>query len=190
MTTPPSPTDRRLRADARRNRERILEAARAACAQYGPAVQMDDVAARAGVGVGTVYRHFATKDALMEALVAEKIRIFAEYAREAMDVDDPWEAFAGLLRRHAELMAADAGLRQAVITTGAVVDVAQEERAELEALGAQLIARGKAAGVIRDDLEIEDIPVVMSGLCGSMSNPGFDWRRHLELVLDGLRARG
>ena len=190
MTTPPSPTDRRLRADARRNRERILEAARAACAQYGPAVQMDDVAARAGVGVGTVYRHFATKDALMEALVAEKIRIFAEYAREAMDVDDPWEAFAGLLRRHAELMAADAGLRQAVIMTGAVVDVAQEERAELETLGAQLIARGKAAGVIRDDLEIEDIPVVMSGLCGSMSNPEFDWRRHLGLVLDGLRARG
>ncbi|MEA2285203.1 MAG: hypothetical protein QOJ21_1246 [Solirubrobacteraceae bacterium] len=189
MTTPPSPTDRRLRADARRNRERILEAARAACAQYGPAVQMDDVAARAGVGVGTVYRHFATKDALMEALVAEKIRTFAQYAREAMEVEDPWEAFAGLLRRDAELMAADAGLRQAVIMTGAVVDVAQEERAELEALGAQLIARGQAAGVIRDDLGIEDIPMVMSGLCGSMSNPEFDWRRHLELVLDGLRAR-
>jgi AcrR family transcriptional regulator len=189
VTTPPSPTDRRLRADARRNRERILEAARAACAQYGPAVQMDDVAARAGVGVGTVYRHFATKDALMEALVAEKIRTFAQYAREAMEVEDPWEAFAGLLRRDAELMAADAGLRQAVIMTGAVVDVAQEERAELEALGAQLIARGQAAGVIRDDLGIEDIPMVMSGLCGSMSNPEFDWRRHLELVLDGLRAR-
>jgi hypothetical protein len=106
-----------------------------------------------------------------------------------MEVEDPWEAFAGLLRRDAELMAADAGLRQAVIMTGAVVDVAQEERAELEALGAQLIARGQAAGVIRDDLGIEDIPMVMSGLCGSMSNPEFDWRRHLELVLDGLRAR-
>jgi AcrR family transcriptional regulator len=179
-----------MRADARRNRERILGAARSACAEHGAGVQMDDVAARAGVGVGTVYRHFATKEALIEALVAEKIHTFVQYAREALEIDDPWEAFAGLLRRNAQLMAFDAGLRQAVISTGAVVDFARAEREELEALGAQLIARGQAAGVIREDLSVEDIPMVMSGLCGSMSNPQFDWRRHLELVLDGLRARG
>ncbi|MEA2246624.1 MAG: hypothetical protein QOH46_1153 [Solirubrobacteraceae bacterium] len=186
MATQPTPTDRPLRADARRNRERILDAARGACAEHGAAVQMDDVAGRAGVGVGTVYRHFATKEALIEALVAEKLRMFVQYAREALEVDDPWEAITGLLRRDAEMMAADAGLRDAF----AVVGYAGEERGQLDALGAQLIARGQAAGVLRADLRVDDIPMLMSGLCASMSNPQFDWRRHLDLVLDSLRARG
>src|SRR5689334_8476225 len=98
MATEPHTDDRPLRADARRNRERILAAARVACAEHGPAVQMDDVARRAGVGVGTVYRHFPTKDALIQALVAEKIRVTTENLREALEIEDPWDAFAAGVR--------------------------------------------------------------------------------------------
>jgi AcrR family transcriptional regulator len=185
----PTAGERPLRADARRNRERILDAARCACAEHGASVQMDDVAGRAGVGVGTVYRHFATKEALLDELVAEKFRTFAQHAREALEVGDPWEAFAGLLRRNAEVMAQDAGLRHALVGSGAVAQYTGEDRAELDRLGAEIIDRAQRAGVVRDDISVHDIPMLMSGLCASMGGPRSDWRRHLELLLDGLRAR-
>src|SRR3954462_12072948 len=97
MATEPTTDERPLRADARRNRERILDAARCACAEHGASVQMDDVARGAGVGVGTVYRHFPTKEALIDALVAEKYRLAIENAHAALEIDDPWESFADML---------------------------------------------------------------------------------------------
>src|SRR4051794_33959684 len=102
VQTPKPVTERPQRADARRNRERILEAARGECAKHGANVQMDDIARGAGVGVGTVYRHFPTKETLIDALVAEKYRVAVENAEAALEIDDPWEAFATLLRRNAE----------------------------------------------------------------------------------------
>src|SRR5919201_1150349 len=103
MAADPTTDERPLRADARRNRERILKAARHACAEHGASVQIDDVARAAGVGVGTVYRHFPTKDALIEALVAEKFRLTSENMRAALEIEDPWESFAAALRRNAEV---------------------------------------------------------------------------------------
>src|SRR3954468_24136971 len=103
MTTDPHTETRPLRADARRNRERILVAARAVCADQGPNVQIDDVARLAGGGVGTVYRHFPTKDALIEALVAEKFRVTIDNIRAALEIEDPWEAFVAGLRTNAEV---------------------------------------------------------------------------------------
>src|SRR3954447_6371000 len=94
---------RRLRADARRNRERILKAAKEVFGEEGIEAQMDDVARRAGVGVGTVYRHFPNKEVLMGELVKEKFEAFTERAREALEQDDAWEAFCDLLRGNAEL---------------------------------------------------------------------------------------
>lgn len=191
MTTgEPTAAERPLRADARRNRERILEAARGACAAHGASVQMDDVARGAGVGVGTVYRHFPTKDALIEALVAEKFRLTTENIREALEIEDPWESFAEALRRNAEVMAADAGLRDALIRLGPAARSTDEARDELDALAGRLIARAQAAGVLRDDVSVDDIGALMAGLCTSMAHPELDWRRHLELLLDGLRAKG
>jgi AcrR family transcriptional regulator len=189
MAAEPKPEERPLRADARRNRERILEAARYACAEHGTSVQIDDVARAAGVGVGTVYRHFPTKDALIEALVAEKFRITAENIREALDIEDPWEAFAEGLRRNAEVMAADAGLRDALVRIGPDAVHAGGARAELEALALRLVERAQAAGELREDITVQDISALMTGLCASMGHPELDWRRHLELLLDGLRAR-
>ena len=189
MATDPKTEERPLRADARRNRERILQAARHACAEHGASVQIDDVARLAGVGVGTVYRHFPTKDALIDALVEEKFRITSENIREALEIEDPWESFAGALRRNAEVMAADAGLRDALIRLSPSVHAASEARTELDALGTRLVERAQAAGVLRRDVTVNDLSALMGGLCLSMAQPELDWRRHLELLLDGLRAR-
>jgi AcrR family transcriptional regulator len=181
--------ERPLRADARRNRARILAAARDACAEHGANVQIDDVARAAGVGVGTVYRHFPTKDALIDALVAEKFRVTAENIRAALEIEDPWEAFSAALRTNAEVMAADAGLRDALVRLGPLARHPDAESAEVSAMGGRLIARAQEAGVLRDDVTGEDIGALMTGLCASMGHPGLNWRRHLELLLDGLRAR-
>jgi AcrR family transcriptional regulator len=189
MAVNPDTEERPLRADARRNRARILEAARGACAEHGAHVQIDDVARSAGVGVGTVYRHFPTKDALIEALVAEKFRVTTENIRAALEIEDPWEGFCTALRGNAEVMAADAGLRDALIRLGPAARSSDEDRAELHAVASRLVARAQDAGALRADVTAEDIGALMAGLCTSMAHPELDWRRHLELLLDGLRAK-
>src|SRR4051794_2294618 len=99
---------RPLRADARRNRERILDAAREGFAQEGHATQMDDVARRAGVGIGTVYRHFPTKDLLVGEIMRAKFRHHAEVARRWAQTADGWAAFEGFLREAIAQMESDA----------------------------------------------------------------------------------
>ena len=179
-----------MRADARRNRERILVAAGEAFSAYGSDAQMDDVARAAGVGVGTVYRHFPTKEALKADLVRRKFEIFAANAREALEAGgDPWEAFTGLLRRNAEVMARDVAVQQAMAGSVETWQMATEARAELYALGSELVARAKRSGQLRADFTVDDIPLIMCGVSSTMAAGDFDWRRHLELSLDGLRAR-
>jgi len=187
-------TGRPQRADARRNRERILAAAKEAFAGGGVDTPMEVLARRAGVGVGTLYRHFPTKEALVGELLAEKFRLLLEGARAALAVEDPWEAFAGTLRRNAELMAADAAVQDALMRADmeAAWTYAAEPREELKRTLAITIDRARAAGAIRDDFTIDDIPMLMCGLSstmGSCSPDGaFDWRRHLEIILAGIRA--
>jgi AcrR family transcriptional regulator len=96
-----------LRADARRNREKVLTAARAVFAEQGVDAQMDDVARRADVGVGTVYRHFPTKDALLQALAEELFDELAAHAREMLELDDPWQAFLQTMWFSAQKTAGD-----------------------------------------------------------------------------------
>ena len=186
-------TNRPLRADARRNHERILEAARSVFAEYGAAAQMDDVARRACVGVGTVYRHFPTKEALMGELVRQKFRLFADRAREALEQEgEPFALLTDVLRRNAETAAQDVGTQQ--VLAGADEEIwaqARAEQEELIALTDELLARARRAGTIRPDIRATDIGMLMCGVCSSMafSLPGFDWRRHLELAIDTLRLR-
>ncbi len=139
---------RPLRADARRNRERILESARLVFSEYGADAQIDDVAQRACVGVGTVYRHFPTKEALMVELVRQKFRLFAATARDALDQDgEPFAVFADVLRRNAEAAAGDATMQHALAGGGEHIwKQAQAEQQELSALTGQLIARARSAG--------------------------------------------
>jgi AcrR family transcriptional regulator len=182
-----SATAKPLRADARRNRERIVDAARKVFAKHGAEAQMDDIARAAGVGVGTVYRHFPDKHALMGELVASKFRSFADNAERALEVEDPWEAFAGLLRVNAELCARDFGMQQALLREPAVWSAAALELMRLRDLAGELIRRAREAGVMRRDFEVDDIPMLMGGLSATMAVPQYDWHRHLEIILDGIR---
>ncbi|MGI8427739.1 MAG: TetR/AcrR family transcriptional regulator [Solirubrobacteraceae bacterium] len=182
-------TQRPMRADARRNHDRVLAAGREVFGESGVEAQMDDVARCAGVGVGTVYRHFPTKEALMGELVRQKFVLFVVHAREALSSGQAsFEALTASLRRDAEQMARDAATRYAMGTGTAVLEAATAEIDELNELTAELIARAHRAGTLREDLTVADIPMLMCGVCNSMDR-GLDWRRHLELTLDGLRVR-
>jgi AcrR family transcriptional regulator len=185
-TTPPS--QRPLRADARRNRERIVAAAQAVFARQGADAQIDDIARAAGVGVGTVYRHFPHKDALLGELLVERFRSMADHAERALDVEDPWEAFAGMLRVNAKFCAKEIGVQQALSRGPAAWEYAASEIDRLRDTSAKLIERAQAAGVMRADFVVDDIPMLMAGLSATMAVAGYDWRRHLEIILAGIRA--
>jgi AcrR family transcriptional regulator len=176
-----------LRADARRNRERILKAARAVFGDHGIEAQMDDVAKRAKVGVGTVYRHFPTKEVLLDALVREGFEEIAGFAEEALRHDDAWTGFTELIWRAAERNAADRAFCDIVAFTDKSQIV---EETGLARHTATLLDRAKAQGQLRADATEMDIPIMMAG-CGSVMriHPAPEiWRRYLTIMLDGLRA--
>jgi AcrR family transcriptional regulator len=191
-TTTTTEPERQLRADARRNRERILEAASAVLAECGVDAQIDDIARRAGVGVGTVYRHFPTKEALLVELVRRKFRVFSEHAREALEQEgDPFEILAAVMRRNAATAAEDVAMQHALGGVGEHIWVqAETEQRELLALTEQMLDRARGGGILRPDIQPSDIGMLMCGVCSTMvhTGPGFDWRRHLELAIDALRA--
>jgi AcrR family transcriptional regulator len=192
MSTTEEPAVKQLRADARRNRERILEAAKDVFGEQGADAQMDDVARRAGVGVGTVYRHFPNKDVLMGELVTEKFRSFTQAAGEALENEDAWKGFCGLLEDTAAHMAENVALQDALRTTSAAFEYAEPARLELNAQLERLVKRAQKEGKLRKDFRAEEIGMLMSGLCASMSGPlpvQQDWRRHLQILIDGLRAQ-
>ena len=184
---------RPMRADARRNRERILAAARELFASERPEVQIDDVARCAGVGVGTVYRHFPDKQALMGELVKERFKVFNERMLRAIaeGESDPFEALASSMRDNAASVAEDAATRFALMSGGeAVFEHAGAEKDEFLRLARKLVLRARRAGVLRPDFKAEDVPMVMCGVCATIDRrpAPWDWRRHLELVLDGMRS--
>lgn len=178
--------ERPLRADARRNREAILKAARHIFAKHGSQAQIDDVAKRAKVGVGTVYRHFPTKEALFEALATDKFDKLAGFADDAMKIEDPWEAIVSFLKNAAAMQAADRALsevfrehgefmRHTALTCG------------LSDLGDRLVQRAQQAGVLRDDIRGNDLGLISSSLAGLNGMPMWSWERMLGIALDGLR---
>jgi AcrR family transcriptional regulator len=185
---PGTSTERPLRADARRNRERIVAAARDVFTQQGGDAQIDDIARAAGVGVGTVYRHFPHKDALLGELLVERFRLMADNAERAFAVDDPWEAFAGLLRVNAQFCAGDIGVQQALARGPDAWVYPAREIDRLRENTSELIVRAQRAGVMRQDFTVDDISMLMAGLSATMAVPGYDWRRHLEIILAGIRA--
>ena len=180
---------RPLRADAARNRAKIVEAAKAAFSERGLETQMEDVARRAEVGVGTLYRHFPTKDALVRALIVDKMERMAEVARAALEAEgtDPWGAFEGVLVKGAEQQVADRALAQVFASQPQeVFQSAIRDETDLAARLGELLMRAKRAGQARPDVEPEDIPTVMCGL-GAVVQNGRNWQRYLRLMLDGFR---
>lgn len=185
--SPTSAEPRPLRADARRNRERILEAARTAFAESGGEVQMDDVARMAGVGVGTLYRHFPTKQDLVQDLVRESVESYLESARQALTRDDAWEGLQWLVREKAANMARNRGLRDAMSViqfTGENPWQAEDVHSHSEAV----LARAREAGAIDAGITTDDWHALMCGLSAAIAS-GADPERQADFVLAGVRAR-
>jgi AcrR family transcriptional regulator len=192
MATTAAETDRPLRADARRNREKIVNAAREIVAEQGEAAQIDDVARKAGVGVGTVYRHFPNKDALMGELVRMCVVECTNVAQECASIDDGWEAFAALIRRSCERMAQDAAMRRTwQAADDEAVAYAAPAKVHLHDAAEVLIERAHASGQLRADFTVDDMGGLMCGLgaaIDAMPEPDERWRRLVGFALDGLKA--
>ena len=184
---------RTQRADARRNRERIVSAAREQFAAHGLDAQMDQIARAAGVGVGTVYRHFPTKESLLEALAQKRFDAKAEAAREALQIEDPWEGFVHFMTSATRITSGDLALSEAM---GQLPGLCREaaERAGLRELVAELVERAHASGQLRTDIKPDDIPSIISGVghavrAGDRGAPAMSWDRYLEIMLAGVRVR-
>jgi AcrR family transcriptional regulator len=194
-------TDRPLRADARRNREKVLRAARDAFATSGFGVPLDEIAARAGVGPGTVYRHFPTKEALFEAVITARIEDLIADARARVGSADPGAAFFGFLTRIGQEAAVKRDLSDAIAVPGALQN-------ELYAALDLLLRRAQQAGAVRADIAapeliallkgvltgIRDIAGATPGTSGGAPDSGVDPgslpERLLAILSDGLRPYG
>jgi AcrR family transcriptional regulator len=178
---------RPLRADARRNRVRILEAGRKAFAESGRDVQMDEIAHLAGVGVGTLYRHFPTKEDLVLELVRESVQGYLESARQALRRDDASEAVEWLVRNLAANMARNRGLRDAM----SVIQFGDEnpwQSDEVRSHAGAVLERARDARAIEADITVDDWQALMCGLSAAIAS-GADPDRQVEFVLAGVRAR-
>jgi AcrR family transcriptional regulator len=187
-------SERPLRADARRNRERVLQAARTVLAEDGVDCQVPEIARRAGVGVGTLYRHFPTKDSLIAAVAQDHFAGIAQLAREALGADGPaWERFEWLIHESARRFAADRGVAEIISGSPERMHcLAGDEKADLHALMDELIAQAKAERTIRADASPDDVGAMMCGLSQvlAMERAGapVSGERYLALMLAGMRA--
>ena len=175
-----------LRSDAARNRDRILEAARAAFAEHGLEIGVDEIAQRAGVGVGTLYRRFPSKASLVHAIFEQRVDDLAPAIERALAEADPWDGFVGLVFAIAGQQASDQGFGQMVLRLGPDA-VPGDVRRRLVGPLEELLTRAQASGRARRDVAAADLPGIVR-LAVTAATEG-DPRRHVGFLLDGLRAR-
>jgi AcrR family transcriptional regulator len=181
-----------LRRDARRNRERLVASARELFAQSGVDVSVEEITHHAGLGMGTLYRHFPTKEKLIDAVLEEAFAEIAAIAEEAAAAEDPWVGFTSFLERALTLHAANRGLKDVLATSEREQLRAEAMRARIRPLLRSMIERAQSEGSLRADFAVEDLPLLFwtSGRVIETTAaiaPGY-WRRFLGLLLDGLRA--
>jgi AcrR family transcriptional regulator len=188
-------TERARRADAVRNRQRVLDAALAAFGEEGFDAQMPEIARRAGVGVGTLYRHFPTKADLVGALADQHFERMVELAEEALDSGlPPWEALESFIWHAAAAVAEDRGMAELMSRKREVTEAVRAPDRLVE-VGSELIARAKESGDVREDARVDDIPTILCGLgqvvVSAMPDADvtIDWRRYVTLMLCGLRRQ-
>jgi AcrR family transcriptional regulator len=179
---PSHPAEPKLRADARRNRENVLRAARQAFAESGYDVPLDEIAARAGVGPGTVYRHFPSKEALFEAVTRARVENLVADAQQRAAAAEPGPAFFGFLLRLADEAAAKRDLPQAIAVPGALRDAMHSS------LGL-LLRNAQNAGAVRPGVTANDLVVLLKGMLVSLQqDPDPALRdRIVAIIADGLR---
>lgn len=183
---------RPLRKDAERNRLRILEAAREVFAERGLTASLDDIAHHAEVGVGTVYRRFPDKEALIDALFEQRMEDFGRITEQALEHEDGWDGFVWFLEQAVGMQAADRGLKELLLSSGRGQERVAAVRERIAPLVEQVVARAKAGGALRADIEHLDVPMI-NMMVGTIADAAREvspelWRRYLALVLDGLRS--
>ena len=180
------------RADALRNYEKVLEAAREAFAEGGAATSLEEIARRAGVGIGTLYRHFPSRQALLEAVYVGELEQLCAAAAE-LDAADPWDALVGWLHGFVGYMATKQALAQELLDyIDRDAPLFQACRSALYAAGEPLLARAQAAGVVREDTNLAEIIQMVGGIAKipANTNPPAPVEHILDIALDGLRHRG
>jgi AcrR family transcriptional regulator len=195
-STPEVPVERPLRKDAERNRRRILDAAGEVFAEQGLGVGFDEIAHRADVGVGTVYRRFQDKQALIDALFEHQLDTIAAIAEESLEIEDGWEGLERFFRVALEKQAHNRGLKELLLGAG-ISDqggCAGRSRDRIALPVSRLVARAQEQGTLRADASLTDVPLVQL-MVGAVADYTRDvdpevWRRFLTIVLDGLRADG
>lgn len=183
---------RRMRVDARRNRERVLDAAEAVFAELGTSAPTEEIARRAGVGIGTVFRHFPTKEALLEAVFVGRLRELVDEADDLLAADDPGAAFVEFFTGAVERSAAknayvDALTNAGIDVHGALTGVRDDLLRALTAL----LTRAQEVGAVRDDIGVSDLIPVLVGASRAVEHADTPAARSraLAVILDGLRAR-
>ncbi|MFD0206026.1 MULTISPECIES: TetR/AcrR family transcriptional regulator [Saccharothrix] len=185
----------RQRTDAARNRDRIVAVARG-LVDEGTPLQLNDVARRAGVGVGTVYRHFPTAEALLETVAAACLEALVEHGEQALTDTDTRRALEGFLIRTVEAQVTDASLAPVTAAPSDALPRTTELKRSLQAVGATLLDRARRAGVVRPDLAATDLVPLMCGIAyaaqvhsATPTDRATTARRYLATMLDGLRSR-
>ena len=184
----------RMRADARRNRVLVLAAAREVVAERGVTVPLEEIAARAGVGIGTLYRRFPTRKELIAPIVEELIEEYRLLIEQVVADPDPWRGFCSYFQQAVAMQVANRGLAEALTHSPTPLLAEQATRVrQLTRRGlASVMRRAKAEGSLRPDFSLTDLQAIFWA-CAQVAdasadaNPDF-WRRHLNIVLDGLRA--
>jgi AcrR family transcriptional regulator len=182
-----------LRADAERNRQRLLAAAKDLFATRGLDVTLDEVARHAGVGTGTAYRRFPNKDALIDALMVDRIGEIAAIAGECLEEPDPWVGLTSYFERALALQAADRGLKDVLFSSGRGRERSAHARRQIAPVVTKLVNRAKEAGVVRQEIDTSDVPLINFMLNTIVDfSRGIEpelYKRYLAIVLDGLRPR-
>jgi len=185
--------ERRLRADAARNRAAIVAVARDVFAEHGLEAPLEGIAARAGVGIATLYRRFPTREKLVAAALVGKVAEYAEAARHALAAPDPWVGFAGFVERICELQAGDRGLSDLLSMTLSADEQVEQLRQTANELLVTVIDRAKAAGALREDFVAEDLVLLLLATAAVMHATRADapqaWRRFVALALDAFHSR-
>ena len=180
-----------MRKDAERNRRRLLAAAREVFRDRGVAATLNDVAHQAGLGVGTVYRHFANKEELIDALFEDMVETVDGYVQEAAAQPDAWLGLTRALEKVCEVQAFDRGLREVMLGTGRGPERQQQMRGRVAPTVDAIVGRAQAQGMLRADIVPADFPVLqlmVGAVTDHLGQPEL-WRRYLTIVVDGLRAR-
>jgi AcrR family transcriptional regulator len=184
--------DKPLRKDAALNRERILTAAAEVFAERGLDVSLDDIARHAGLGVGTVYRRFPSKDLLVEALFEQHMEALTTLAESGAEAEDSWEGLVKVITEICSMQATNRGLSEILLSSRFGQGCADRARERLNPAIAKRLERARADGYLRADVVPVDV-VIAEFMIGGVAQytrhvPGA-WRRYLEIFIDGLRAR-